>query len=372
MTSDRGDLFIGWLIATWLLFVAVPICVSVVMGTMGYGLPLALVLIWFIFLRGAQILSPSVRADRLMRNGHYARALELCDRALAQSGKNAWQGNRRMVWYNRRVSALLGLGKVDDALSAALEAVNASPDSQTLGNLSLVLLRLNRYDEAEEIARGVLALTRERSIIGNVVLAGVKLKRGLPADADSLARTSLADVRQLLPNVRPEHHVACLAVMCRAARAQGQPEIAEYLFKDLKNAAGSDHTLQSVAVLEEIENLPDTAVGRDEGFQLLEEAYQLDPHYTLWQVTQPGTLIILRGDGRFVLWGERSTAEFAEFAAIAPSREALAEALSGIGSRAQARPIAQANTLALGVQLATLGGTLVLLLWWTWRFFLIG
>ena len=185
---DYSHLFTRGLIGVWLLAVALPLVVSLLLGQPGGGIPLAGVVLWFALLRAARWLSPPVRADALMRRGKYAEALALCDQALAARDEGAWTGGRRLIWLNRRTSALLGAGRAGAALVTALEAMEVSADPETLGNCAMALVRLNRYDEAIAAARLALSLSRERSVVGNAALALALLARGLPAEAEALAR----------------------------------------------------------------------------------------------------------------------------------------------------------------------------------------
>src|SRR5436305_549624 len=123
MVGDRSRIFTIGLIASWLALVAAPIIVSVALNQPAAGLPLLGVVVWFIMLRLARQLSPAAYADALMRRGKYAKALARCDRALSLTGRSAWTGPRRLVWLNRRTATLLGLGRADEALQAALDAM---------------------------------------------------------------------------------------------------------------------------------------------------------------------------------------------------------------------------------------------------------
>src|SRR5262245_20527737 len=142
LVGDSSRLFAVALAASWLLLVTLPLVLSIAVGQPAQGLPLVGVLVWFVLLRVARWLSPAARADALLRRGRAAEALAVADHALSVKGRLAWTGTRRLVWLNRRTNALLDLGRTDEALQAALEAVELSPDPETLANLSLVLLRL--------------------------------------------------------------------------------------------------------------------------------------------------------------------------------------------------------------------------------------
>jgi tetratricopeptide (TPR) repeat protein len=372
MVGDRSRVFTIGLIATWLLLVAAPILVSVARDQSVAGLPLVGVVIWFILLRVARQLSPAAYADALIRRGKYAQTLARCDRALALTGRSAWTGTRRLIWLNRRTTALLGLGRADEALQAALDAVAESSDSETLGNCALALLRLNRLDEAGQVARQVMDLTRERSVVAHAVLAAVKIHRGMPAEAEAMARAGLTDVNALMPLVKPEHHVLCLSILYRAQRMQNQQEDARAMLVALRRAAGANPVLQVSGLMEEIDGLPDTPQGHDEGLDLLEGAFEVAPHYVLWYVTQPGVLTYLRGDRRFLPYLEQATAEFRRFAERAPSSDVMREALEKASLTATPIPARQSSREALLAQVLTLSGTLLLLLLWIWRFFIAG
>jgi tetratricopeptide (TPR) repeat protein len=372
MLGDRSRIFTIGLIAAWLALVAAPILVSVARNQSMAALPLLGVVIWFILLRVARQISPAAHVDHLMRHGKYSEALARCERALALTGASAWVGSRRLVWLNRRTSALLGLGRADEALQAALDAIAESPDSETLGNCALALLRLNRLDEASQVARQVMDLTRERSVVAHTVLAGVKLHRDMPAEAEALARAGLTDVKALLPLVKPDHHTLCLSILCRAQRMQGEGDEQRAILGDLRRAAGPNPVLHVMGVMEEIDNLPDSPQGHDQGFDLLEGSFEIAPHYVLWYITQPGVLTRLRGDRRFLPYLDQATQEFQRFAKHAPSAEITQGALEKAALTATPSPARQSSQAALLAQVLTLSGTLVLLLLWIWRFFIAG
>jgi tetratricopeptide (TPR) repeat protein len=372
MLGDRSRIFTIGLIAAWLALVAAPILMSVALNQPMAGLPLLGVVIWFILLRVARQVSPAAYVDSLMRRGKYTQALARCDRALALTGSSAWIGSRRLVWLNRRITALLGLGRADEALQAALDALAESPDSETLGNCALALLRLNRLDEASQVARQVMDLTRERSVAAHTVLAGVKLHRGMPAEAEALARAGLTDVKALLPLVKPDHHTLCLAILCRAQRMLGERDEQRAILGDLRRAAGVNPVLQVIGLMEEIDGLPDTPHGHDRGFDLLEASHEVAPQYVLWYITQPRVLTNLRGDRRFLPYLDQATEEFQRFAERAPSSETTHDALEKAALTATPSPARQSSQAALLAQVLTLSGTLLLLLLWIWRFFIAG
>jgi tetratricopeptide (TPR) repeat protein len=376
LVRDASDLFTYGVLGAWLVIVALPLLVSLAAGNPAGGLPLAGVVLWFVLLRVARLLSPPARADALLKRGRPGEALGLCEEALAVSGSGAWMGPRRLVWLNRRPRALLALGREDEALAAALEALDVSADPETVGNCALALLRLNRYDEAAEAARLALSLTRERSVVSHAVLAQVMLARGRPAEAEALAQSGLADVRSLLPFVRPEHYSLCLGALRRALRSQGthtpagSPEgrrIARHLAE--LRAAGRSRGLRAVALLEEADNLCDDDGQRERVLSLLGEALQWDTPYTHWFLTQPGTLACLREDEAVGRLREVAAARLAGLAATAAGAEVVA-ALAAAREHGRPAPARQASVVALGTQIVTLGGTLALLGLWAWRFFL--
>src|SRR5215469_1687653 len=280
---DQSRIFTYILAITWLVGVALPILVSLISGRPEMGLPLLGVVFWYLLVRGARWLSPASQADSLMRRGRYEGALQLCDRALAVDGEGAWVGTRRLVWLNRRTTILISLGREDEALSAALDAIKVSADPETLGNCAMALLRLNRYDEAAALGRLALSLTRGRSVLCQGVLAMALLAEQKPAEAEATAASGLEDSRALYPFARVERYTTCLAATARAVREQlrhsppegqpvysrrtgrrGQPEIVsgpeflktrrnqelEYL-KDLSRTARGASLLRAMALLEE-------------------------------------------------------------------------------------------------------------------------
>jgi tetratricopeptide (TPR) repeat protein len=403
-TRDYSSLFTRGLIGVWLLAVALPLVVSLLLGQPGGGIPLAGVVLWFALLRAARWLSPPVRADALMRRGKYAEALALCDQALAARDEGAWTGGRRLIWLNRRTSALLGAGRAGEALVTALEAMEVSADPETLGNCAMALVRLNRYDEAIVAARLALSLSRERSVVGNAALALALLARGLPAEAEALARAGLEDATSLLPFVRPEHYALCLAALCRALRAQNTPAVlvtdpsapgaserpaassrplagagaagrnaqaARYLDQLRYSSRGSPY-LHAIALLEEADALAGAAGAEERLFSLLAEAHRLAPEYALWFVAQPATFDRLRADERLAPYLSASAARIEAERAAMPNAEVVALEMANARASARPRPAPQSSREAMLVQVATLAGTFALLLIWAYRFFIAG
>ena len=374
IAGDKSRLFTRMIPVIWLVIVVLPIVVSMAINRPFKGAPLLGVLVWLALLRLARRISPATRADRLMKRGHYDEALALCDESLRVTGEEAWTGSRRLVWLNRRTQALLGMGRADEALVAALAALDASPDPETIANAAFALLRLNRYEKAADMARLALDLTRERSVLGNTTLAGVMLARAMPAEAEALARAGRADLDALLPLVHAENRVACLSALCRAERRQEHTDEARKLLGELRKATRANPILHAQTLLEEVDALADdsSAERLDWGFRALDETCIVAPHYTLWYVAQPQTLAALRADERFTLYAGLAREEFARFASDAPSVAEVRAAYAMAQRNGRRRPAPQSSREALQAQLFTLAGTLLLLIAWMWRFFLIG
>jgi len=405
---DYSRLFTRGLIGVWLLAVALPLVVSLLLGQPAGGIPLAGVVLWFVLLRAARWLSPPVRADAFMRRGKYTEALALCDQALAARDEGAWMGARRLIWLNRRTSALLGAGRAGEALVSALDALEVSADPETLGNCAMALVRLNRYDEAIAAARLALALSRERSVVGNAALALALLARGLPAEAEALARAGLEDATSLLPFVRPEHYALCLVALCRALRTQNAPAVlvtdpgtgetserpdaapaapsrplagagaagrsaqaARYL-DQLRDAGRGSPYLHAIALLEEADTLAEAAGGEERVFSLLAEAHRLAPEYALWFVAQPATFDRLRADERLAPYLSASAARIEVERGAVPNAELVELELANARGAARPRPAPQSSREAMLVLVATLAGTFALLLIWAYRFFIAG
>lgn len=375
MNGDRSRVFTGGLAISWLLVVALPIIISVRTAQPFGGLPLLGVILWFIGLRLARLLSPAVRADAAMRRGDYESAAMRCKRALAVEGASAWTGTRRLVWLNRCTTSLWMLGQPDEALGTALEAVTISADPETLGNCAATLLALNRYTEAADAARLAQSLSRERSISANAALAGATLARGLPAEAEALALAAFTDVQALLPLARREHYVACLAVLCRAERALHRQDAAERAFELLQKAPRTIPSLQAVALVEEAERqAADTtdAAGKDLAFDTLSAAFERNQAYVLWYFTQPDSFKAMRGDPRFQRTITAAEERESRLAARAPSVEQVSLVLTHAQKSGHARPAPQSSHAALMAQILTLTATLAMLAWWTWSFFIGG
>ncbi len=406
VSSDHSHLFVWLAPLVWAVIVGGPLLLSFALGRPLQGAPLIGVALWLIALRLVRWLSPAARADTLMRQGRYLEALALCEQSLRITGGGAWTGVRRLVWLNRHTTILLALGQWDSALVAGVEAVTASPDPETIANCALALLRLNRYDEAGALARLALALTRERSVSALATLAAVMLARGMPAEAEALARAGLTDVDALLPLVHPMSHMTCLTTLARAQRRQGLREEADEALTEMRKIIHSNAVLRAMTLVEEADTLAtpeselddeedrDMAVSgssgeehhageahdgadlearlaRNQAFRLLTEAYDLAPYYTLWFLTQPNTLATLRDDPRLTPALALAREEYARVAVGAPDADAVAALLAMAQRNGRRRPARQANRVALSAQAITLAATLALLLLWMWRFFII-
>jgi hypothetical protein len=400
---DQSRIFTVVLGITWSVGVALPILTSLISGNPAMGVPLLGVVFWYLLVRGARWLSPVAQADSLMRRGRYEDALQLCERALAVEGEGAWVGTRRLVWLNRRTTALISLGREDEALTAALDAIAVSADPETLGNCSMALLRLNRYDEAAAFGRLALSVTRGRSVLCQGVLAMVLLAEQKPVEAEATAASGLEDSRALYPFARLERYTICLAATARAVREQlrhsppegqpvysrrtgrhGQPEIVsgpeilktrrnqeiEYL-KDLSRTARGASLLRAMALLEEADFLSDQADQVERVYSLLKSTQKLAPEYCLWLVAQPGTFSKLAEDPYLAILRAEADARFAAWNSQAPDKEVTTKVLASAETEAQARPGVQASYQALMAQLVTLGSTFALLLVWTWRFLIL-
>jgi tetratricopeptide (TPR) repeat protein len=309
--------------------------------------------------------------DARMRRGRYAAAIKLADRALALNGWQAWTGSRRLIWQNSRATALLALGRAEEALATTLDALAISVDPETLANCGSALLLLNRYDEAERAARRALDLTRERSVSANATLAGVMLARGRPAEAEALARAGLADIESLQPLIHVEHHVACLAALCRAERMQGHKEQESEALAHLRRVAGHRPFPHAIALTELAGSLAAHTTDLDRALDSLEQARILSPRYVAWYVQQPNTLTGLREDPRFQQMMAALDHAIAQLPTeTAPDAERVEEHLSATREHASARPAPQSSRAALVAQLVTLAATVAVLLWWAVTFYL--
>lgn len=367
---DLSRLFSRGLALVWLFIVCVPLVLSVVFNSPADGLPLVGIIVWIVLLRVARRLSPAARADALTRKGHYAEALDMAERALAVEGDGAWMGARRLVWLNRRTTALLSLGQYDAALASAVEALVTNADSETISNCAQALARLNRYDEATTAARLALALTRERSLAAQTSLALAMLARGMPAEGEALARAGLADAQALMPLVRPEQYATCLATLARAERLLKRDGAAERSLIELKKAAHKSPLLRAMYLLEEADHRSAAPEERPRALEMLDVARKQAAEYADWFILQPGTFTGLREEPRMTEMVACAEQRHAELAKLAPSQEVVAKAIAFATRTGTPRPAAQASRDALMAQVFTLGGTFLLLLFWTWRFFL--
>lgn len=378
-SGDRGRPLAGALLGAWLVCVVGPVTASVVLNRSFHGLPLVGVAIWFVILRAVRWFAPAARFDRLMHRGATGRAVALAEAELAVRGRSVWSGSGRVAWLNRRTSALLAAGRLSYALASALEAASARPDPETLAQCALALLWLNRYDEAAGAARVTLSLTRERSVSANATLANVLLARREPAEARAAAEAGLSDVEALLPLVQPEHHAALLAALARAERDLGRQPRARAHLRTLNRLARSDRLIRAEALAEEADALAGgDAAARLRALMLIDEAAHVAPHYVCWYASQPDAWYEVRTDPRFAVVLERAQIAWTRAAGHpasppeqgAPPATFVAMELAAARDRGYARPAPRIDVGALAAQLITLGGTLALLVWWTWRFFL--
>lgn len=365
VVTDSSGPFTIVAAASWVGLVLTPILVSVVLNQSGSGLPLLGVALWLALLRVSRWLSPKARTDALARRGRYTEALALCDTSLAVTGAGAWVGGRRLVWLNRRVQLLLNLGRFDEALLAAIDAMEAAPDPETIANCAVALLRLNRFTMAIETARLASLLTNERSVRANAALAWAMLASGSPAESEWLAQASLADIRDLAPYVRRENHIACLSALCASQRAQGLPHRAQVTLARLRRTARRGSEL-AVTLLEEAGFLTNE---RTRARELVDRAWELDPIYTGWYLSLPQSLGSLENMPTIAARAQHARNTIAEMNARTPDDEVLSTMLRVLGPVATPRPAYQASASALLTQVVTLGATLALLLLWMWRFF---
>lgn len=367
---DLSDFFARGLAVAWVLIVCAPLALSVMLNTPANGLPLIGIIVWIALLRLARRLSPAARADSLMRKGRYVKALEMAEGALAVEGDGAWMGGRRLVWLNRRTMSQLALGQYDFALASAIEALITHPDSETISNCAQALARLNRYDEATQAARLALSLSRERSLTAQTSLALAMLARGMPAEAEALARAGSTDAQALMPLVRPEQYATCLTALARAERALGRTQPAERSLLELKRLAHKSSLVRAMYLLEDAESRLESTGERDRAFDTLRAAQTLAPEYADWYVLQPGTFASLRDDARLAEMVTLAEERYHDFASLAPNEETVSRAISYGTRSGTPRPAPQSSRGALLAQVLTLGGTFLLLLFWTWHFFL--
>ncbi len=367
VVTDSSGLFTTTAALSWLGLVLVPIILSIVFNLPVSGLPLIGVALWLGLLRTARWLSPAAHADTLLQKGRYAEALAMCERSLAITGSGAWVGRRRLVWLNRRVTALLGMGQYDTALLAAIDALEASPDPETIANCAVVLLRLNRYDMAIETARMACALTHDRSVRANATLAWAMLARGLPAEAEALAGATLADIQALTPYVRRENHTASLSALCEAQRALGLTRRANDTLRRLRRIARHAPAVAAAILLEEAGiHANEPAVAAD----LIARAHAADPAYTGWYLTQPIARRFQDVSPAVAALAQQASDAIGHMSAAAPEDSSIQTLLRSLRSAASPRPIYQSSAPALLTQVVTLSATLALLLLWMWRFFI--
>jgi tetratricopeptide (TPR) repeat protein len=374
-TGDRSVGFATAVVLSWVALVALPLLLSMALNRSLHGIPLFSAIAWVALLRVARWFSPPRHCESLLERGRYREALAVCERELSVPGERAWRGNRRLAWLNRTTNALLGLGRLGEASVVAIEALNERHDPETLSNLGLCLLYLNRYEEAAAAAREALSVTRERSVVAHAIMGAYYVRQGRPAEAQAAAQAGLADVEALLPFVRKSHHLALLAVRCQADRMLRNTAQAERDLEAMRKVAERNPALQADVLLEEADVA--SSVGNNvAALAALRRAIGLAPHVASWYATQPHTFQELRGDAQLDAALAEARAEWcrvtgstAPEAGAAPPAYVAAE-IAAAANRAHASPAKHASQRALVVQALTLAGTLALLVWWTWHFFL--
>lgn len=367
--GDRSQPFILVLVISWVVLIALPLLASLQFGAFYGGLPALGVVLWFGLLRLARWLSPPVRADRLMRRGRYSEAVAWCDRALAVDGASAWQGRRRLIWLNRKVTAQLALARGAKALTTALEALTISADPQTISACASALLFLDRYDESERAARLALQLTRERSVSANATMAGVLLARGQPVEAEAHARAGLVDIEMLLPMVSPEHHVACLLSLSRALRLQGNVREGRKYLARLQRVARRRPALRAMVQIEHAEYLAQTMMQRGQAISLVQVAARTSPSYLRWYASQPEAFASLREEQGIVTLLANLEAQY-PLTLPEGTLGWVRLAIEKAEHTARTRPAAQSSQSALTTQLVLLAGTAAILAVWAWHFYL--
>jgi hypothetical protein len=194
-----------------------------------------------------------------------------------------------------------------------------------------------------------------------------------------MGMSGVADVEELLPFVQPAHHVALLTALCRADRMlDARDRVAEHRTA-LRKAARRTPILQACELMDDA----DEAASRGDvevALELVARAIPLWPHYVCWFVRQPYTLEEVRHDPRLgahiadarVEWARRAGAPGYDPTAGAAPTAYVGMELASARERGYVRPASHASWRSLSVQVLTVAGTLALLVWWTWRFFLAG
>jgi hypothetical protein len=209
----------------------------------------------------------------------------------------------------------------------------------------------------------------------------VALAKGLPAEAEAAARAGLSDVEALLPFVQPAHQAALLAALCRAERELGESAQAAKHLRALRRAAHRNPLLRAQALMEEADALASGPVPtRLEALDHMVRAAALAPHYVCWYLRQPTTLFEVRGEPIYhatletarEAWQRTLPPAEAGEDTGAPSPVHVAVELAAAEERGYSRPAPHTIWATLLVQAGAMLGTLGLLVWWTWRFFLQG
>ena len=200
-------------------------------------------------------------------------------------------------------------------------------------------------------------------------------------EAQALATAGLSDINALLPFVQPTHHVALLAALCRAERALDQIANTQARLATLRRLARRNPVLRAQALMEDADTFaPAEGAKREQAFAAFEQAIWLAPHVVCWYLAQPYMLYELREDARYAHLAGRALAEWmrqAEQHGVAPQEGAppasfIEMELAIAAESGYAKPAPHASRRALVAQGITLAGTLLLLVLWTWQFFLAG
>jgi hypothetical protein len=143
----------------------------------------------------------------------------------------------------------------------------------------------------------------------------------------------------------------------------------------MRQVAGRNPLLQASVLLEEAD-MASSEGEASKALHALQRASVLAPQAVWWYAQQRHAFQELRGRQEFEAAVQEARAEWCKRTGrAAPERGAapptyVAAALAMAPEKTHARPARHSSWRALVVQGLTLTGTLALLLWWTWHFFL--
>ena len=132
--------------------------------------------------------------------------------------------------YNDLGAVYLTRGELSQAAGQFQKTIDLAPEHRlALSNLSIALIRMNRYREAGEAARRALALEPGQARVHLILAASLLAQAGITAEAVAHLERASAEI--------PKAHLLAAGVLAKAGRRQ---EAVDHLEEYLRVAAPQD------------------------------------------------------------------------------------------------------------------------------------